>query len=195
MVPLHPQIVHFPLALAVLVPLIALVVMIFIRKQKFSAHVWILVAGLQVLTTATGYLAMETGEDEESVVEKKVGKSPLHTHEERAEMFVALTVAASALAIATVLVKPAAQFYLMIASFIAMLVQSGLAWRTGASGGELVYIHQASTAYPTISPVVLDEEAGTTLPKPDEAVEDHDYAADETSEEDEDRENDDEKDE
>lgn len=194
MVPLHPQTVHFPLALAVLVPLIALVVMIFIRKQKFSTHVWVLVAGLQVLTTATGYLSMETGEDEEKVVEQTVGKAPLHAHEERAEMFVALTVAASALAIAAVLVKPAAQFYLMIASFIVMLVQSGMAWRAGASGGELVYIHQASRAY-NVGASVTPEEVNVLLPTPGEAVEDHDYPADESTEDEEDRENDDEKDE
>ncbi len=180
-VPLHPQIVHLPLALSVLLPFITLVVMVCIRKQKFSSHVWILVAGLQVLTTASGYLAMETGEDEEKVVEKVVGKKNLHEHEERAEMFVASSVAASVLAIATLLIKPALQFYLMITALLLMLGQTGLAWRTGASGGELVYLHQASSAYQVSTPVETNVE---------DATDDHDYAADEANEEDEEREHD-----
>jgi uncharacterized membrane protein len=180
-VPLHPQIVHLPLALSVLLPLIALVVMVCIRKQKFSSHVWILVAGLQVLTTASGYLAMETGEDEEKLVEKVVGKKNLHEHEERAEMFVASSVAASVLAIATLLIKPALQFYLMITALLLMLGQTGLAWRTGASGGELVYLHQASSAYQVSTPVETNVE---------DATDDHDYAADEANEDDEEREHD-----
>ena len=181
-VPLHPQIVHLPLALSVLLPLIALVVMVCIHKQKLSFHVWILVAGLQVLTTATGYFAMETGEDEEKVVEKVVGKKNLHDHEERAEMFVAFSVAASVLAIATLLIKPALQVYLMITTLLLMLGQIGLAWRTGASGGELVYVHQASSAYQVSTPVETTVE--------DAAADDHDYAADEANEEDEEREHD-----
>jgi hypothetical protein len=143
--------------------------------------VWILVAGLQVLTTATGYLAMETGEDEEKVVEKVVGKKNLHDHEERAEMFVASSVAASVLAIATLLIKPALQFYLMIPTLLLMLGQTGLAWRTGASGGELVYVHQAASAYQVSAPVEAPAE---------DAVDDHDYAADEANEDDEEREHD-----
>ena len=180
-VPLHPQIVHLPLALSVLLPFIALVVMVCIRKQKFSSHVWILVAGLQVLTTASGYLAMETGEDEEKVVEKVVGKKHLHDHEERAEMFVAFSVAASVLAIATLMIKPALQVYLMVTTLLLMLGQTGLAWRTGASGGELVYVHQAARAYQVSTPVE------TTV---QDAADDHDYAPDEANEEDEEREHD-----
>ncbi len=189
-VPWHPQIVHLPLALALLLPLVALIVMVCIRKQKFSTHVWILVAGLQVLTTASGYLAMETGEDDERAVAKLVGKAPVHEHEERAEMFVAFSVAASVLAIATIIVKPSVQLYLMLTAFVLMLGQMGLAWRTGASGGELIYVHKAANAHAgKVEEPITDEAV------PVDTSEEHDYAADEVNEEDEDRENDDEKDE
>lgn len=180
-VPLHPQIVHLPLALSLLLPLIAVVVIAAIRGQKVSAPAWLLVAGLQVLATASGYLAMETGEDEEKVVEKVVGKKNLHDHEERAEMFVAFSVAASVLAIVAVLIKASVQLYVMLATLLLMIGQAGLAWRTGASGGELVYVHQAPSAYQVSTPVPAPVVDG---------VEDHDYAADESTEEDEEREHD-----
>lgn len=184
-VPFHPQIVHLPLALSVILPLLALIVLICIRKQKFSTHVWILVAGLQVLTTASGYLAMETGEDDEQAVGKLIGKPLVHAHEESAEMFVAFSVAASVLAIATVVVKTSAQFYLMLVTVVLMLGQSALGWRAGRSGGELIYVHKAANAHTAAAPTVsVDQED-----------EEHDYAADESNEDDEEREHDDEKDE
>jgi uncharacterized membrane protein len=180
-IPFHPQIVHLPLALSVLLPFLTLVVVACIQKQRFTFQVWLLVVGLQVLTTATGYLAMETGEDEEAVVEKVVGKKAIHEHEERAEMFVAFSVAASVLAIAAVVIKPALQVYLMATSLLLMLGQAGLAWRTGASGGELVYVHQAASAYQVSTPAPAPVEDG---------AEEHDYGADESNEEDEEREHD-----
>lgn len=183
-VPFHPQIVHLPLALSVVLPLLALAVIICIRKQKFSSHVWILVACLQVLTTGSGYLAMETGEDDERAVGALVGKPLVHAHEERAEMFVAISVAASVVAVATVVVKASAQFYLMLVALVLMLGQSALGWRTGHSGGELIYVHKAANAHVSAAPPVVEEES-----------DEPEYAADETNEDEDERELDDEKDE
>lgn len=184
-VPFHPQIVHLPLALSVILPFLAFAVTVCIRKQKFSSHVWILVACLQVLTTASGYLAMETGEEDERAVSNLIGKPLVHEHEEKAEMFVAFSVAASVVAIATVVVKTSAQFYLMLVTVALMLGQSALGWRTGRSGGELIYVHKAANAHTVSVPAAVIEEEG----------EEHDYAADESNEDDEEREHDDEKDE
>jgi|GEM_PF-669794 len=183
-VPFHPQIVHLPLALSVILPLMALAVTVCIRKQKFTSHVWILVACLQVLTTGSGYLAMETGEDDEQAVGKLIGKPLVHAHEEKAEMFVAFSVAASAVAIATVVVKTSAQFYLMLVTILLMLGQSALGWRVGRSGGELIYVHKAANAHVPAAPPVVEEES-----------DEPEYAADETNEDEEEREHDDEKDE
>jgi uncharacterized membrane protein len=145
--PLHPQFVHFPLALSVIIPLLAVAIMVMIKQKAFSPMVWGLVIGLQVLTTATGYLSMNLGESEEEVVEKVVEKKYISEHEERAEVFVAFSVAATVISIIVVFLKAELQLYCMLLSFVLMLAQGFTAYRTGESGGELVYVHKAANAY------------------------------------------------
>ncbi|MBY0515627.1 MAG: hypothetical protein K2P81_01875 [Bacteriovoracaceae bacterium] len=182
--PLHPQFVHFPLALSVIIPLLAVAIMVMIKQKAFSPMVWGLVIGLQVLTTATGYLSMNLGESEEDVVEKVVEKKHISEHEEKAEVFVAFSVAATVVAILVLFLKAELQLYFMMLSFVIMLAQCFTAYRTGESGGELVYVHKAANAYK------LDEvESQGLLPTPGVntsesalPVDDQDYGKSETEE-------------
>ena len=84
--PLHPAVVHLPIALAILVPLVAAVRT---RWRRGSAIVpvrgWAFVVLLQVLLVGTAWLAIETGEDQEERVEKVVAERHIEDHEERAE--------------------------------------------------------------------------------------------------------------
>ena len=178
-VPLHPLIVHFPLAFAFTMPLIALAVLVCVRQGRLPASAWAFVTALQLFTTITGYASLKTGENDEEPVEKVLGKKLIHQHEERAEMFVALTVAATSLAVATNLVKPAVQGYMMVLSVAVMLLQAGLAWRTGGSGGELVYLHGAAQTHKGALATAPSQQPQAAPATQDE----HDYAPEETPQE------------
>lgn len=158
--PLHPSIVHLPLALTFIMPALVLIFALMIRKNKMAPHAWLIIIGLQLVTTVSGYVALETGEDEEHQVEKVVDKKIIHEHEERAEVFVGATVIALVLSVATFFLLNNIQFYLHLTIAAISLVSCFLAYRTGASGGELVYRHGAASAYVLIQ----DSESQGILP-------------------------------
>ena len=68
--PLHPAVVHFPVALAALTPLFAALIAIAIRAKRTPRRTWLLVVLMQALLVGSTWLAHETGEDEEERVEK-----------------------------------------------------------------------------------------------------------------------------
>jgi uncharacterized membrane protein len=145
--PFHPLVVHFPLALSLLMPIFILVFAYMIKLKKMSPIAWAVVIGLQIVTTATGYVALETGEDEEEVVEKIVSKKWIHEHEEKAEIFVGSTVVLVVLSAAVFFLKSELQFAVRLVILFLSLVSAYLGLRTGHSGGELVYRYGAGAAY------------------------------------------------
>ncbi|MDQ8173748.1 MAG: hypothetical protein P3B76_13795, partial [Gemmatimonadota bacterium] len=89
--PLHPLIVHLPIAMTVLLPLFGLGALIAIRRGARARPVWGVATAMLALTLGSGLLAKETGEDEEDTVEKVVGERAIHEHEEAADAFVLAT--------------------------------------------------------------------------------------------------------
>ncbi len=91
---LHPLVVHFPIALLLVVPLFIAIAAVWkaqSRAMLLSAMI------LCVLGTASAFLATSTGGAAEDLAEKVQGaKATLHEHEERAELarnlFIAVTV-------------------------------------------------------------------------------------------------------
>ena len=63
--PLHPAIVHFPIVLAVLSPVIAGALVWAIRSGRVPLRAWIGMLVLQAALVGSGWLAAETGEREE----------------------------------------------------------------------------------------------------------------------------------
>lgn len=146
--PLHPAVVHLPIALAVLAPWVALAALVSIRRGWLPARTWLTVVALHALLAGSAWLAVETGEQEEERVERVVAERPIETHEERAEVFLGLSLAALAAAALGMLRGRAgrlAQVGTLVAA-LAVLV-SGAA--VGHTGGELVYRHGAGQAYAT----------------------------------------------
>jgi len=70
--PLHPKLVHLPIALAVLAPLLALGVIAAWRTAFLPRRSWILVVVLQALLVGSGWAALSTGQDEENTVGRVV---------------------------------------------------------------------------------------------------------------------------
>jgi uncharacterized membrane protein len=57
-VPFHPAVVHVPLGLATVLPFVGLLVLLASRRQWLPFRTWGHVLFLQVVTTASGVLAM-----------------------------------------------------------------------------------------------------------------------------------------
>ncbi len=144
--PLHPAVVHFPIVLAVLAPLLAVALFWAIRTGRAARRAWVGVVALQLVLVGVAWLAMETGEREEERVEEVVAERHIEAHEESAERFLLLAALVIPLAAAGLLAGPFGTVgrALTVALSLAALVAAGAA---GHSGGELVYRHGAASAY------------------------------------------------
>jgi uncharacterized membrane protein len=144
--PLHPAVVHLPMALAVLMPLLALLGVIALRRGFLPARAWLVVVLLQALLLGSGWVALETGEREEERVEKAVAESRIEAHEEQAERFM-VAAAVGFLVSAAGLIAGSAGALARVASVLvsAGVLAAGIA--VGHSGGELVYRYGAASAY------------------------------------------------
>jgi uncharacterized membrane protein len=144
--PLHPAIVHFPIVLAVLTPLLAAGAFWAIHSGRLPGRSWLGIVVLQVALVATAWIATETGEGEEDRVERVVVERHIEEHEEEAERF--LTLAALGLPLAAIGMLAGRVGAINRALTIALsLAALGAAGFTGHSGGELVYRHRAAMAY------------------------------------------------
>ena len=144
--PLHPAIVHLPIALAVLMPGLALLAAVAIWMKGVQPRTWMAVLLLQAALVGFGWMALETGEEEEDRVEHVVAERHIEDHEELAERFqlagvVALVVVGAGLLPGTIggLARGAA--------VLATLAVLAAGVQVGHSGGELVYRYGAASAY------------------------------------------------
>lgn len=147
--PLHPAVVHFPIVLAVLLPLAAVGALIAIRMGSPLRRTWLIPLGLAVALTASAWVSTETGEDQEDRVERVVAESAIHTHEERAELFFVLSGALLAVLAGGMIggtIGSASRLVGSVGAFLFLIPT----FQVGASGGELVYEHGAASAYVTV---------------------------------------------
>lgn len=147
MVPIHPLIVHLPLVLTFILPVLILIFAVMIKKQKLHRSGWLIIVGMQLLVVISGYISLETGENEERRVEKVVAKSLIHEHEEAAEIFVGASVVALVLSIGAFFLRKEKAFAVQLGIAAVSLLAAFLAYRTGKLGGELVYVHGAASVY------------------------------------------------
>jgi uncharacterized membrane protein len=146
--PWHPAIVHLPIGLGLVAPLVVGAAAVALWRGSITRRGWRLVVVLQACVLGAGLLAMRSGEQEADRVEKVVEERFVEEHEERAELF--LWLAGGALAAgAAVLLAPAGT-PTVVASAAAVLLGAAaagaVAW-TGHLGGRLVYVHGAARAY------------------------------------------------
>ena len=86
--PLHPALVHLPLALAFVMPILAIGFAWASWTERIRPRSWIAIVALQAVLLAAGLVAMNTGEREEDRVERVVPEAALEQHEEYASQFV-----------------------------------------------------------------------------------------------------------
>jgi uncharacterized membrane protein len=146
--PLHPALVHLPIALAVLAPFAAGLGVLAIRSGWLPARSWVAVVALQALVVGSGWLALETGEQQEERVERVVAERHIHDHQEAAERFLAVAAAAAVVSLAGLLAGRRGSVARVATLGIAVAaLAAGIA--VGHSGGQLVYRYGAASAYAT----------------------------------------------
>lgn len=140
-VPLHPAIVHVPVALAVVVPLVAAGVLLAVWRGWLDRRAWAIVVALQLAGFAGALLALRTGLGEGERFEK-IAEAAIERHEEAAEAFTVAAGVTLALAAGALVFRPARALRMLAAATVAAGVTAGaLAVRAGHAGGELVFVH------------------------------------------------------
>lgn len=147
--PLHPKLVHLPVALAVLMPLLSAVLWVAIVRSWLPLRTAWLAVGAQALLLLSGVAALRSGESDEERVESVVPESVIERHEEAAKAFVFASGAVLLLTVVPFVLRqrPRLAAHAIGGVTIASLVVLALGWRVGASGGELVYRHGAAQAF------------------------------------------------
>jgi len=145
-IPLHPLVVHFPIVLALLLPISAVVALWAIRKGTTPRRAWAVPLAFSAALALSAWVATQTGEAQEDRVERVVARGVLHGHEESAERFLVLSgvlvlLAAGGLARGTV---GRAARYVSAAGALGLVAAAA---QVGHSGGTLVYRHGAASAY------------------------------------------------
>ncbi len=144
--PLHPAIVHFPVVLALLLPLFVIGALWAIRRGARPRRAWGIPLAASLALAASAWIAVETGEEQEERVEDVVARQPLSTHAEMAETFLVVSGAVALVAAAGLaggLTGRAARFATAAGSVLLVVG----AFRVGHSGGQLVYRYGAASAY------------------------------------------------
>jgi uncharacterized membrane protein len=146
MLPLHPVVVHFPIVLAVLLPIFALGALWAIRKGTTPRRAWSVPVAIAAALALSALVAVETGEDQDERVEQVVPEQPLEAHEEAAELFLTLS-GGLALVAAAGLVRGRVGGIARGLGTAGAFALVALAVLVGHSGGKLVYEHGAASAY------------------------------------------------
>lgn len=160
-IPLHPLVVHFPIVLVVLLPIVAGIALWAIRRGSSVRRAWLAPLAVGVALTASAFVAVRTGSAQEDRVERVVPEGAIDGHEEAAERFLVLSgalvlVAAAGLARGTI-----GQAGRLLTTVGALgLVAAGV--QVGHSGGTLVYRDGAASAYATPSSAAA-EQSGRAL--------------------------------
>ena len=147
--PLHPSLVHLPLGLAVLMPFLAAGFGWAVWTGRVRLRAWAAVVALQAALVVGGLVALQSGKAEEERVESVVTDAAIETHEEAAELFLwaaglTLVVAAGAFVGKAPVTRAAIGL-----SGVMMVGVLAAGIRVGHAGGQLVYAHNAASAYQT----------------------------------------------
>lgn len=148
---LHPLLVHLPIALAVLLPALTGILWFALVRSWLPLRAWALAVGAQALLLGSGWLAMQSGEADEDLVERIVPEAALEAHEAAAERFLFGAGAVLLLSLVPLLGRrnPRLATWSAGATCVATLGVLALGYGVGKAGGELVYRHGAAAAFAT----------------------------------------------
>lgn len=171
----HPKVVHVPVALGMLMPLVAGGLVLAWWRAWLPRQVWWVAFALQAMLVVSGIVALQSGEADESRVERVVPERFIEAHEAAAQGFVvAALVVLAAMALAALFRSNRSALTAATLSALGSLVVLQLGYRTGQAGGELVYAHGAAQAYATGKPGTSPAVLTRVRPATDDDDDDHD---------------------
>lgn len=161
--PLHPALVHLPLGLAVVLPLVAAALTVAFFRGLLPRRAWALWVGLQLVLVVGALASMQTGDSDAEKIEGRVGEAPVEEHEESAERFTWAAAGVLVLGAAVfVLKRPRAFAWGAAVTTVGTLLVAGLGLLAGHAGGRLIYEHNAAAALQSSGPVGGTERSGHT---------------------------------
>ena len=162
--PLHPAVVHLPVAIAVLVPIVAITALVFIRRGARARTAWGMTVALLGALLISGWVSLKTGEQQEERVEDVVSERSIHVHEEAAELFLVTTAAVLAMSLAGLAGGRIGQAGRWVATLGTVGIL-GAGWNVGHTGGMLVYRDGAASAYATDAAKVRSDGGDVEQPR------------------------------
>lgn len=162
----HPRMVHLPLGIGVVMPLLAGGLLAAWWTGWLPRRAWLVAVLLQAILVGSGFVAVRAGEAEEDLVEKVVPRNVIHEHQEAGEHFVQ---AAAAVLVVMAIALALRRWGLAVAALatIGTLVVFYLGLQAGKLGGALVYEHGAAQVY-TAAPGRLPTTPGEAVTPPPE---------------------------
>jgi uncharacterized membrane protein len=144
--PLHPAIVHFPVVLSVLIPLVAIGALWAIKRGASHKRAWGVTTAVAAVLALSAWAAVQTGEQQGERVEDTVGESRVEHHAEAGETL--LFTSAGLLAVVALGLMPGTTGRVArYAGAAGTLAVAAMAYQVGRSGGELVYKYNAGAVY------------------------------------------------
>ena len=145
--PLHSALVHVPLGLTVLAPIILTGLFLY-RKAEMAKKTWIFIILTQFIGAESAILAKEYAEQDEHIVESAISEQIIEEDEERAETFTSALIATLAISILAFFIKKENySFYFFSLTLFFQILVVGLGHQVGSSGGELVYKYGATKTF------------------------------------------------
>lgn len=146
--PLHPILVHFPVVLSILLPVVAVGSLWAIHRGARPLRAWGVAIAVAAALTLSAWVAVETGEDQEERVEKVVTEPRLDAHADAGETLYFISIGVLAL-LALGLVPRDTGRIARYAGAVSTLAVAAAAFKAGMTGGDLVYKYNAASAYAT----------------------------------------------
>ena len=163
---LHPKLVHLPLALSMLMPLLGGAIALSWWRGWLPRRVWAITLLLHMTLTLSAFAAMQSGEDEQNIAEKVVSGELIRAHEDSASALLWLSVVALfAALIATIAEDERTALRFAAGTVIISLGVAFFAVETGGLGGDLVYKHGAARAFILNESETAPKTSPKTAPK------------------------------
>jgi len=143
--PLHPAVVHMPIALIVLLPFFVVGSLIALRKGARPLIAWGITTALLATLSLSAFVALQTGNSQGEKVEKVIGEKVVETHEEMAESFLILSCVVLGVA-GLGFLKGTPGELARAATAVGVAALFGVGANVGHTGGQLVYKHNAASA-------------------------------------------------
>ncbi|HSP18238.1 MAG TPA: hypothetical protein VLQ79_01895 [Myxococcaceae bacterium] len=139
--PLHPAVVHVPLGLALIMPLLLGALLWAVLADRLPGRVWLLAVALQGVILGAAAVSLRTGEQEEERVEERVGEAQLEVHQRAAQAFTVAAGATFGAVMLAVLLRTRRRPFALagMASVVLSVAMVGLGIQAGHRGGALVH--------------------------------------------------------